>query len=175
MPYADPEARRRCKVRWYEANKGLVAQRRVPKRASANAYGAAYKEANKEVLKIKNAKYRAANQAKRLAYSSAYQKSVVAKTPLEKQVEEHLCAEVGRRGGMCPKFIDPSRRGAPDRIVMLPGHPSYFVELKRQRLGHLKSWQARYHDDIRLAGQKVWVLKGDADVDAFFLEIDLCL
>lgn len=93
---------------------------------------------------------------------------------LEKQVEERLCAEVERRGGMCPKFIDPSRRGAPDRIVMLPGHPSYFVELKRRRLGHLKSWQARYHDDIRTAGQRVWVLKGDADVDAFFIEIDLC-
>jgi hypothetical protein len=153
----------------------LVAQRRAPNRAALNAQTAVYKQANKEALKIKNAEYRAANQAKRLAYNAAYQKAVATKTPLEKHVEEHLCTEVERRGGMCPKFIDPSRRGAPDRIVMLPGHPSYFVELKRQRLGHLKSWQVRYHDDIRAAGQRVWVLKGDLDVDAFFAEVDLCL
>jgi hypothetical protein len=98
------------------------------------------------------------------------------KTPLEKHIEERLLTEVKRRGGMCSKFVDPGRRGAPDRIVMLPGHPSYFVELKRPRaFGELKSWQSRYHDDIRTAGQQVWVLWGDADVDRFFLELDLCL
>jgi len=113
---------------------------------------------------------------RRVAANALTKKRKREKTPLEKRIEERLHDEVTRRGGMCSKFVDPGRRGAPDRIVMLPGHPSYFVELKRPRaFGELKSWQSRYHDDIRAAGQKVWVLWGDADVDAFFLEIDLCL
>lgn len=115
-------------------------------------------------------------KARRSAISSLTKKRKREKTPLEKRIEERLLDEIKRRGGMCSKFIDPGRRGAPDRIVMLPGHPSYFVELKRPHaLGGLKSWQSRYHDDIRAAGQKVWVLWGDADVDAFLLELDLCL
>jgi hypothetical protein len=115
-------------------------------------------------------------KARRSASNALTKKRKREKTPLEKHIEERLLDEVKRRGGMCVKFIDPGRRGAPDRIIMLPGHPSYFAELKRPRaFGELKSWQSRYHDDIRDAGQKVWVLWGDADVDAFLLELDLCL
>ena len=86
---------------------------------------------------------------------------------LEVTVEKHLRDEVKKRGGMCPKFTDTGRRGAPDRLVLLPGHPTYFVELKRPRIGHLAVHQKRYHADIRAAGQSVIVLDSIEAVDAF--------
>jgi len=154
-------------------------------------YKAAYYAANRERLRKKQNEYSAthkkeirernvkaywADPKKSQAAAHTWRTEARKKTPLEKHVEERLCTEVERRGGMCPKFVDPSRRGAPDRMVLLPGHPTYFVELKRPKsFGELRSWQIRYHDDIRAAGQKVWVLWGDADVDAFLLELDLCL
>lgn len=111
----------------------------------------------------------------RKASNAKSKRLCLTKTPLEKEVELALRLEVEKRGGMCPKFMDPARRGAPDRLVLLPGHPTYFVELKRpRRLGELKPWQVRYHADIRAAGQRVWTLWGVKEVDAFFAELDLC-
>lgn len=89
------------------------------------------------------------------------------KYPVEATVEEYLKQGVKDRSGICPKFNDPGRRGAPDRLVCLPGHPTYFVELKRPNIGVLDSHQVRYHESLRAAGQKVWVLWSKEDVDAF--------
>jgi hypothetical protein len=91
--------------------------------------------------------------------------------PLEERVELYLTNSVKAMRGMCVKLKDPSRRGAPDRIVCLPGHPSYFVELKRPKNGRLAAHQTRYHDDLRAAGQKVWVIWSYEEVDGFFAEI----
>jgi hypothetical protein len=93
------------------------------------------------------------------------------KYPVEAKVEEYLKSQVIARGGMCPKFNDPGRRGAPDRIVCLPGHPAYFVELKRPKIGILDAHQVRYHVALRAVGQRVWVLWSKEDVDAFFADI----
>jgi hypothetical protein len=93
------------------------------------------------------------------------------KYPVEATVEEYLKQRVKDLGGMCPKFNDPGRRGAPDRLVCLPCHPTYFVELKRPRIGVLDSHQIRYHEALQAAGQCVWVLWSREDVDAFFAEI----
>ncbi len=90
---------------------------------------------------------------------------------LESKVEDHLVYRVKELGGMCIKFTDPGRRGAPDRIVCLPGHPAYFVELKRPKNGRLDAHQVRYHESLRRSGQRVWVLWSKEDVDAFFAEI----
>jgi hypothetical protein len=76
-------------------------------------------------------------------------------------------------GGMCPKFIDPSRRGAPDRMVLLPGRPVFFVEMKREVGGVVKPWQTRYHEDLRALGHRVWVLWSKEEVDAFISEVTL--
>lgn len=89
----------------------------------------------------------------------------------EAVAERRLVSGVSILGGMCPKFIDPARRGAPDRMVMLPGRPVYFVEMKRARFGRVKPWQTRYHEDLRALGHPVWVLWSEPDVDKFLAEI----
>jgi hypothetical protein len=93
------------------------------------------------------------------------------KYPVEATIEAHLKQHVEIRGGMCPKFNDPGRRGAPDRLVCMPGHPTYFVELKRPKIGVLDPHQQRYHSSLREAGQRVFVLWSKEDVDAFFAGI----
>ena len=75
---------------------------------------------------------------------------------------------------MCPKFVSPGCRGAPDRLVLLAGHPAYFVELKRPRGIKPTPWQLRYHEKLRACGQRVWILRTTEAVDAFFAEIS-CL
>lgn len=49
---------------------------------------------------------------------------------LERQIEELLRREVGKRGGLCVKFISPGNSGVPDRLVLLPDIAPYFIELK---------------------------------------------
>lgn len=93
---------------------------------------------------------------------AAYKESTVEKRLLELAIE---------RGGFCPKFIDANRRGAPDRLVILPGHVVYFVELKRPRLGFVSAPQRRYHEQLRACGQKVFVLSSLEEVDDFFLTL----
>lgn len=48
----------------------------------------------------------------------------------EANIEKYLKKCVEQKGGLCLKFISPSMRGAPDRIVMLPQRRIFFVELK---------------------------------------------
>jgi hypothetical protein len=114
-----------------------------------------------------------AYHAQRKIKDKARYKVKIAHTPLEAAIEGMLCEGVLMRGGLCPKVVDKGRRGFPDRLVILPGHPTYFVELKRPKLGKLASWQSRYHTDLRAAGQKVWVLWNEEDIARFFVEIDL--
>jgi hypothetical protein len=94
-------------------------------------------------------------------------------TPLEITVEDHLREHILALGGLCMKFIDPGQKGAPDRLVVLPGSPTFYVELKRPRRGELKDHQKRYHQRLRDRGQRVWVLWSKADVDAFISEVTL--
>ena len=85
----------------------------------------------------------------------------------EVKVEHWLVERVEAVGGFCPKWVDTSRRGAPDRIVMLPGRPVTFVELKRPVNGAVSKHQQQYHRDIVAAGQRVLVLNSIEAVDEF--------
>jgi hypothetical protein len=93
--------------------------------------------------------------------------------PLEATVEQHLVDRVAALNGLCLKFVSPGQRGAPDRLVVLPWHPTFYVELKRPRLGRLGIAQKRYHQRLRDRGQRVWVLWSKEDVDAFITEVTL--
>lgn len=48
----------------------------------------------------------------------------------EKKIEQKLCSEVKKRGGMAVKFVSPGLDGVPDRLVLFQGGVSAFVELK---------------------------------------------
>lgn len=39
---------------------------------------------------------------------------------LEKNIENKLTTAVEKAGGIAPKFVSPSLRGMPDRLVLLP-------------------------------------------------------
>jgi hypothetical protein len=96
-----------------------------------------------------------------------YKRAARSKVAKESVIETYFCDRIADAGGMTPKFKDLGRRGAPDRLAILPGHPTYYVELKRPRGGKLYSWQTRYHEDLRACGQHVWVLNTHAAVDGF--------
>lgn len=81
-------------------------------------------------------------------------------------MEKHLRERVQFLGGMCIKFKDPARRGAPDRLVLLCGAVC-FVELKRPRRGVVGDHQRRYHTALRALGQEVLLIRNKAEVDAF--------
>jgi hypothetical protein len=93
--------------------------------------------------------------------------------PKESAIESYLRDKVEALGGLCIKFRDLGRRGAPDRLVVLSGHPTLFVEMKRPGLGRLADEQARYHQRLRERGQHVWTLWSKADVDDFINEVTL--
>lgn len=86
-------------------------------------------------------------------------------TTRERIVERALRRAVEARGGLCPKFTSPGWRGAPDRIVLLPGAPAAFVEVKRpgERPTALQRYRA---EEMRRAGALVHTLDRIEDVDA---------
>ena len=88
----------------------------------------------------------------------------------EKNIERILVTEVKRLGGRAYKWTSPGNDGVPDRIVILPGRPPIFVELKTE-LGRLTTLQKVQISRLRDLGQDVRVLYGMDDVDRFLKEI----
>lgn len=89
----------------------------------------------------------------------------------ERDIEKYLVARVKEVGGMVRKMQWVGRRGAPDRVVMLPlsaGGPwggTIWVELKAP--GKLpEPHQFREHTRMRAMGQRVVVVDSFEAVDA---------
>lgn len=89
----------------------------------------------------------------------------------ESTIEARLVREVKKRGGLCYKFTSPGSPGVPDRIVVLPGGVTVYVELKTEtgRLANIQKWQI---EELRKRGATVRVLKGMDQVLAFLEEVD---
>ena len=89
----------------------------------------------------------------------------------ESTIEARLVKEVRKRGGLCYKFTSPGSPGVPDRIVVLPGGITVYVELKTEigRLTNIQKWQI---GELRKRGATVRVLKGMDQVLAFLEEVD---
>lgn len=75
----------------------------------------------------------------------------------EAALENVLVGEVSSRGGLCLKWVSPGIRGVPDRIVLMPGGRTIYVELK-SRGGRLSPPQRRMHTKLRDMGFRVEVL-----------------
>jgi hypothetical protein len=75
----------------------------------------------------------------------------------ETKVEGALTYGVELRGGKCLKWTSPGRKGAPDRIVLMPGAHMVFVETKAPG-GKLEPWQRRFHTMLWWLGFRVEVL-----------------
>lgn len=88
----------------------------------------------------------------------------------ERDIEKRLVTEVKKLGGRAYKWTSPGNDGVPDRIVILPGRPPIFVELKTE-LGRLTALQKVQISRLRDLGQDVRVLYGMDDVGRFLKEI----
>lgn len=77
----------------------------------------------------------------------------------ESQIEKSLTERVKARGGLSYKFTSPMSPGVPDRILILPGGRTVYVELKTEvgRLAKIQEWQI---SEMRKRGVDVRVCKG---------------
>ena len=75
----------------------------------------------------------------------------------ESDIERYLVRRAKECGGEVRKLKWIGRRGAPDRVVMLPGGLLYWVELKAQGQ-KAAPHQAREHVRMLKMGQRVLVL-----------------
>lgn len=81
----------------------------------------------------------------------------------ERDIENYLVEQVRKRGGEVRKVKWIGRRGAPDRLVMLPDR-TVWVELKA--FGEkVKPHQVREHERMRRMGQRVEVVDSYQGVD----------
>lgn len=82
----------------------------------------------------------------------------------EKAIERYLVERVESLGGICLKYVNFSYSGYPDRIVMLPGGWTAWVELKSR--GRKPTFlQTLRHEALRAVGQWVYVADSRERVD----------
>ena len=84
---------------------------------------------------------------------------------IERDIEDHLVRRANEVGGEVRKVKWIGRRGAPDRVVMLPGSQLYWVELKRPGQ-KAAPHQAREHERMRGMGQTVVVIDSFEAIEA---------
>ena len=84
----------------------------------------------------------------------------------ERDVERYLVQRVKAEGGEIRKVRFIGRRGAPDRLVMLPGR-TLWIEVKRPG-GKTQPHQDREHARMTRMGQKVIVVDSRQAIDKLF-------
>lgn len=94
-------------------------------------------------------------------------------TPLEKDIEKALTRMIGKRGGLCLKWVCPGWAGVPDRIILMPGGRVIFAELKRPKDGVISARQKWWANRLSSLGfVHLWIRNHD-DVKALELFLGL--
>ena len=88
----------------------------------------------------------------------------------ERDIEKRLTTGVKKLGGRAYKWTSPGNAGVPDRIVILPGRPPVFVELKTEN-GKLTALQEIQIRRLKELGQDVRILYGTDGVNQFFRDL----
>lgn len=84
----------------------------------------------------------------------------------EKLLEKKLREEIKKLGGMALKFTSPFYTGMPDRIVLMPGAKTRFVELKS--LGKKpKERQQVVFAELQNLDFEVWVIDSREKLESF--------
>lgn len=90
---------------------------------------------------------------------------------LEKDIEAAVCRYAKECGCLVYKFTSPARRSVPDRLLLLPGGVTVFIEFKRPG-GVLTPGQERERDRIRAQGHRWYLID---DINEGRVVVDLCL
>ena len=92
----------------------------------------------------------------------------------EKDIERWLGERLKELGCLYYKFVSPSTPGVPDRIVILPGGNTIYVELKTEA-GRLSSIQKRQIARMRERGADVRTVRGMNEAKELLREVkELC-
>lgn len=84
---------------------------------------------------------------------------------LEISIEAYLVKRVEELGGIAVKMNIQGRVGWPDRLVVLHGGRTLYVELKRPKGGRVSATQKHVHAQLLRMGHTVWVLKNRDEID----------
>jgi len=84
--------------------------------------------------------------------------------PLERTIEQYLCKEVKKLGGVALKWNSLQHRGVPDRIVFIPNIPPIFIEVKR-KTGKLTLLQKYFIHVIEKSTPYMYVVYSKQDID----------
>lgn len=85
----------------------------------------------------------------------------------ESEIERMMRDEIKKLGGRSYKWVSPGNAGVPDRIVIFPGRPPAFVELKADK-GTLTALQKAQIETLKALGQDVRVVRGLEGAARFF-------
>lgn len=88
----------------------------------------------------------------------------------EREVETALVKAVKAAGGLCWKWVSPGINGVPDRIVLMPGMPAVFVELKAPG-GKPTPLQLKRHEELRSRGFRVDIVNSKEAAKAYVEEL----
>lgn len=88
----------------------------------------------------------------------------------ESNIEHRFKNEVEKRGGKALKFTSPGMRGVPDRIVLLPGARTIFVELKAPGK-EPEPLQVKRASELQELGFQVYCLDSVQAVNRFIVEV----
>lgn len=93
-----------------------------------------------------------------------------AKAMREKDIEKWLGERLKKLGCLYFKFVSPMNPGVPDRIVILPGGRTVYVELKTEvgRLSNVQKWQI---GRMRAMGADVRQVRGMDEARVFLREV----
>lgn len=88
----------------------------------------------------------------------------------ESALERRLVSEVKNIGGKAPKWVSPGNRGVPDRLVLLPGGRTVYVEMKApgQPLDPLQEKWAR---TLLKMGHRHYKIDSNEGIDRFIQEV----
>ncbi|GIQ63609.1 hypothetical protein PACILC2_21770 [Paenibacillus cisolokensis] len=88
----------------------------------------------------------------------------------ESVLERRLVREVERIGGLAPKWVSPGNRGVPDRLVILPGGRTVYVEMKAPGKP-LQPLQEKWARKLFKLGHQYYKIDSIEDIDRFIDEV----
>ena len=89
----------------------------------------------------------------------------------EKTLEARLVREIEARGGMALKYTSQFHRGIPDRICLLPGGHTIFVELKSTGQKPTKLQMHAIRKLVKM-GHSVYIIDRTGLLDSFLQIVD---